>query len=72
MMAIKSKACYPKVIKFGRSGKRERRPQRRKKSKVRDKKKKINKQPISAMAGLLKSIRNNEQEKKRERRESEL
>ena len=31
MMAIKSKPCYPKVIKFGRSGKRERRPQRRKK-----------------------------------------
>jgi len=52
MMAIKSKPCYPKVIKFGRSGKRERRPQRRKKSKMRDKKEEINKQPISAMAGL--------------------
>ena len=44
MMAIESKPCYPKVIKFGRSGKRERRPQRRKKSQKRNKRKEINKQ----------------------------
>ena len=37
---------------------------------MRDKKEEINKQPISAMAGLKKSIRNNELKKEREREET--
>lgn len=74
MMAIKAKPCDPKVIKFGRSGKKRREETTKKKknkTEGRKERKEINKQPICSMAGLKKSIRNGEQEKERERRETE-
>lgn len=74
MTAIKAKPCDPKVIKFGRSGKKGREETTKKKkskTKGRKERKEINKQPISSMAGLKKSIRNGEQEKEREREEKQ-